>query len=82
LLLAVSLNGVSVLIVSREAAIFLVDTGLLFGEFFRRISHFVVPAFALPTFSSLIVIIFAAVYRIMTAYGVEAHILVGGRSSN
>jgi voltage-gated potassium channel len=77
LLVAMSIIGAIVLIVSREVVIFLVDAGLLFEEFFRRISHLVVPAFAFLTFYSLIVIIFAAVYRVMTAYGAEPHFRVG-----
>jgi hypothetical protein len=47
---AMALIGAIVLSVSRDVAIFLVDAGLLFKEFFRRISRLVIPAFAFVTF--------------------------------
>jgi voltage-gated potassium channel len=75
---AMSIIGLIVLTVSREVAIFLVDTGLLFEEFFARVSRLVIPAFAFLTFYSLIVILFASAYRLISVYTSEAHFYVGG----
>jgi len=45
-LLSMLVIGLIVLGVSRNVAIFLVDAGLLFEEFFQRMSRLAVPAFA------------------------------------
>ena len=52
---AMLIIGLIVLTVSRDVAVFLVDAGLLFEEFFSRVSRLVIPAFAFVTFYSLIV---------------------------
>jgi voltage-gated potassium channel len=75
---AMSIIGLIVLTVSRDVAIFLVDAGLLFEEFFARVSRLVIPAFAFVTFYSLIVILFASAYRLISAYTSEPHFNVGG----
>ena len=77
---AMSIIGLIVLTVSREVAIFLVDAGLLFEEFFARVSRLVIPAFAFVTFYSLIVILFASAYRLISVYTSEPHFYVGGAS--
>jgi voltage-gated potassium channel len=77
-LVAMTIIGLIVLTVSREVAIFLVDAGLLFEEFFSRVSRLVIPAFAFFTFYSLIVILFASAYRLISVYTPEAHFNVGG----
>jgi hypothetical protein len=41
--------GLIILGVSRSVAIFLVDAGLLFEEFFARMSRLAIPAFAFLT---------------------------------
>ena len=58
-LAAMSIIGLIVLTASRDVAVFLVDAGLLFEEFFSRVSRLVIPAFAFVTVYSLIVILFA-----------------------
>jgi voltage-gated potassium channel len=73
-----SVIGLIVLTVSRDVAIFLVDAGLLFEEFFSRVSRLVIPAFAFVTFYSLIVILFASAYRLISVYTPERHFNVGG----
>ena len=73
---AMALIGAIVLGVSRDVAIFLVDAGLLFKEFFRRISRLVIPAFAFVTFYSLIVILFASAYRLISVYTSQPHFRV------
>ena len=80
-LVAMSLIGAIVLTVSRSVAIFLVDAGLLFEEFFARISRLVIPAFAFVTFYSLIVILFASAYRLISVYTAGPHFYVGGAPS-
>ena len=75
---AMSIIGLIVLTVSRDVAIFLVDAGLLFEEFFSRVSRLVIPAFAFVTFYSLIVILFASAYRLISVYTPERHFNVGG----
>jgi voltage-gated potassium channel len=74
---AMSVIGLIVLSVSRDVAIFLVDAGLLFKEFFRRISRLVIPAFAFVTFYSLIVILFASAYRLISVYTSQSQFRVG-----
>jgi voltage-gated potassium channel len=75
---AMTIIGLIVLTVSRDVAIFLVDAGLLFEEFFSRVSQLVIPAFAFVTFYSLIVILFASAYRLVSVYTPERHFNVGG----
>ncbi len=65
LLGAMAVISMIILGVSRDIAIFLLDTGLLFEEFFRRMSRLAVPAFAFLTFYSLLVILFAALYAVL-----------------
>ncbi len=68
LILAMAAIALIVLVVSRQVAMFLVDTGLLFEEFFERIAGLLIPAFAFFTFYSLVVIVFACVYRILDRF--------------
>jgi len=69
--------AVIVLAVSRNVAIFLVDAGLLFEEFFQRMSRLAVPAFAFLTFYALLVIVFASVFSIISQFSDEPHFRVG-----
>lgn len=64
-LVAMTCISVIVLFVSSDVSTFLLDTGLLFEEFFGRITRLVIPAFAFLTFYSLLVIVFGAIYRIL-----------------
>ncbi len=70
------LIGLIVLAVSRSVAIFLVDAGLLFEEFFHRMSRLAVPAFAFLTFYSLLVVVFASIYCILSQYSPDLHFRV------
>ena len=70
------LIGLIVLAVSRNVAIFLVDAGLLFEEFFHRMSRLAVPAFAFLTFYSLLVVVFASLYCILSQYSPDLHFRV------
>jgi voltage-gated potassium channel len=64
--------------VSADVSTFLIETGLLFEEFFGRIAKLIVPTFAFLTFYSISVIAFAAVYRILDRSGDAAHFRIGG----
>ena len=66
-----------VLGVSRNVAIFLVDAGLLFEEFFQRMSRWAVPAFAFLTFYALLVILFASIFSIISQFAGAQHFRVG-----
>ncbi len=75
---AMFLLGLIVLSVSRDVAMFLVEAGFLFDEFFTRISRLVMPAFAFLTFYSLLVVAFATFYSIMSQHSSVFHFRVGG----
>lgn len=75
-LVAMALIGLIVLGVSRNVAVFLVDAGLLFEEFFHRMSRLAIPAFAFLTFYSLLVIVFASLFCILSQYSGAVHFRV------
>ena len=77
---SMGLISLIVLWVSRDVCIFLLDTGLLFEDFFRRVTQLLVPTFAFFTYYSMIVIVFAAIYRIIDRFSVDAHFLVIGEA--
>jgi voltage-gated potassium channel len=68
-----------VLVVSGDVCTFLLDTGLLFEDFFHRIAGLLVPIFAFFTFYSLLVIVFATFYRIIDRFSEAAQFLVHGQ---
>ncbi len=80
-LFLLSMAGIALVVglVSRDVSTFLLDTGLLFEEFFERMAHLIVPAFAFFTFYSLLVIVFATVYRIIDRFSAGAHFLIEGQ---
>ncbi len=65
--LVAAMLGISavVLFVSRDIAVFLLDTGLLFEAFSARIAGLAVPTFAFLTCYSLLVILFASTYSVL-----------------
>lgn len=65
LLAAMATISLVVLLSSRSVAVFLLDTGLLFEDFFDIVAGLVKPAFAFLTFYSMMVILFAALYRMV-----------------
>ena len=71
-----------VLVVSESVATFLLDTGLLFEGFFQRMSRLLVPAFAFFTFYSLLVIIFASIYRILDRLAPGEHFIIDGQAAS
>lgn len=78
-LVAMALIAVIVFAVSADVCTFLLDTGLLFEEFFGEVRRLIVPAFAFFTFYSLLVIVFAALYRVIDRYSDAAHFLIDGK---
>jgi len=73
----VTISGI-VVFVARDVAIFLIDVGLMFEDFFRRISHLVLPATGFLTFYSMNIIVFACIYRIMDRYSAVQHFRIEG----
>lgn len=79
-LVAMAMIAGVVLIVSDEVATFLVETGLLFEEFFERSARLVIPAFAFLTFYSLNVVVFACLYRLIDQYAPGHHFTIMGEA--
>lgn len=65
LLGAMAAIAIVVLMAGRSVAVFLVDTGLLFEDFFDIMAALVKPAFAFLTFYSMMVVLFATLYRLI-----------------
>jgi voltage-gated potassium channel len=84
LLFLVAMTGISVivLLVSESVAAFLLDTGILFEGFFQRMSRLLVPAFAFFTFYSLLVIIFASIYRVLDRLAPGQHFIVENQQAS
>jgi voltage-gated potassium channel len=78
LLAAMAAIAIIVLSVSLDVSSFLIDTGLMFEEFFTRIAALAVPTFAFVTFYSVGVIVFAATYRIIDRFSAAPNFVVGG----
>jgi len=77
-----SMAAISVVVVfaSRDVATFLLDSGLLFEEFFQSASRLLVPAFAFLTFYSMLVIVFACIYRIVDRFTEGPQFMINGAS--
>lgn len=65
LLGAMAAVALVVLLASRNVAVFLIDTGLLFEDFFDIMAGLVKPAFAFLTFYSMMIVLFATLYRLI-----------------
>ncbi|MFT5181255.1 MAG: voltage-gated potassium channel [Alphaproteobacteria bacterium] len=61
---AMGVTSIFIVVMSRTICVFLIDTGLLFDQFFVRMLHLFAPAFAFFTLYSFNVIVFAMIYRI------------------
>ncbi|MCG8546932.1 MAG: ion channel [Alphaproteobacteria bacterium] len=77
-LAAMGAISVVVIFASHDVTTFLLDSGLLFEAFFRRSARLLVPAFAFLTFYSLLVIVFACIYRILDRFTLAHQFLVRG----
>jgi len=72
------LTALFVLVMSRAICVFLIDTGLLFDQFFVRIVQLFAPAFAFFTLYSFNVIVFGMIYRIIDRIAETPLFLIGG----
>lgn len=79
-LAAMAAISVVVVFASRDVATFLLDSGLLFEEFFQSASRLLVPAFAFLTFYSMLVIVFACIYRIVDRFTEGPQFMINGAS--
>lgn len=77
-LAAMGAIAVVVVFASRDVATFLLDSGLLFEEFFQNASRLLVPAFAFLTFYSMLVIVFACAYRIVDRFTEGPQFMING----
>ncbi|MDE1148256.1 MAG: ion channel [Azospirillaceae bacterium] len=77
-LAAMGFIALIVLLVSYDMVVMLLETGLLFEEFFEQIAALVEPAFAFFTFYSLLVIIFAALYTVVDRYSPVSQFIIAG----
>ena len=80
LTLFVSMGAVALIVflLSPRVSVFLLLAGLMFERFFDRVVGLVVPAFAFLTFYSMLVILFACIYRIIDLYVPGAHFNFNG----
>lgn len=67
-----------VYLVSPQVAGFLVETALLFEEFYVHVAELLVPAFAFLVFYAFQVIVFACVYRLISLHAVGTHFVLLG----
>ncbi|MFC3227070.1 ion channel [Marinibaculum pumilum] len=76
---ATAMLAISLLIawVSAEVAAFLVETSLLFADLFARFARLGQPIFAFLSFYSLIVIVFAALYRVIDRLAATPQFMIG-----
>jgi voltage-gated potassium channel len=79
-LVAMSTMSLVVLAATQQIAIFLIDAGLLFEEFFGRLRRLVLPVYAFLTFYSLIVVAFAAIYKIVDRFVPGPHFKLLGEN--
>ncbi|MBI1216560.1 MAG: hypothetical protein GC185_12180, partial [Alphaproteobacteria bacterium] len=70
--------AIIVFFASRDFTLMMVDTGVLFGDFFASNARLIKPAFAFFTFYSLNIIVFAAIYRIIEHLSSVHHFLIRG----
>ena len=80
-LASMGLIAVIVIFASRDVTTFLLDSALLFEEFFKSVASLLVPAFAFLTFYSMLVIVFACIYRIVDRYTLTYQFSVDGEPS-
>ena len=65
---AMAVIALIIFLAGHSVAVFLVDTGLLFEDFYLTATRLVKPAFAFLTFYSLITVVFAALYRLIDRF--------------
>ncbi|NIA72013.1 two pore domain potassium channel family protein [Pelagibius litoralis] len=80
LLASMGLISLLVLTVSRDVTAFLLETGLLFEDFFARASALMAPTLAFFTYYSFVVIVFAGIYRIIERIIPGPHFMIAGEA--
>ena len=70
--------SVIVFFASRDFTLMLVDTGVLFGDFFKDNARLIKPAFAFFVFYSMNIIIFAGLYKTIGRLSTVHHFIVRG----
>ena len=78
LVASMAMIAVLVLVVSRDVTAFLLETGLLFEDFFVQSRALAAPTLAFFTYYSFVVIVFATVYRIVGRAIPGPHFLFAG----
>lgn len=78
----VAMAAISAIIIGvcRDVSTFLIDTSLLFEQFFHRMAQLIVPAVAFLTFYSMLVIVFASIYRVIDVYSNLPQFIINGRA--
>lgn len=77
-LVAMGAASLFVFTATQQVAIFLIDAGILFEEFFERLERLILPVYAFLTFYSLIVVAFAAIYKIVDRFVPGPHFKILG----
>lgn len=65
LVVSMALIGILVFVVSRDVTAFLLETGLLFEEFFGQATALLAPTLAFFTYYTFVIIVFGCIYRIV-----------------
>ena len=78
LVFSMGLIGVMVFAVSRDVTAFLLETGLLFEEFFEQATALLAPTLAFFTYYTFVIVVFACVYRIVDRLIPGTHFIVLG----
>ncbi len=79
---AMAVTSIFIVVMSRTICVFLIDTGLLFDQFFVRMLHLFAPAFAFFTLYSFNVIVFAMIYRIADRLADTPLFLIAGEQQS
>jgi len=77
-LMEMSVIAAIVFFASRDFTLMLVDTGVLFGDFFKDNARLIKPAFAFFIFYSMNIIIFAGLYKTIGRLSSVHHFIVRG----
>jgi voltage-gated potassium channel len=78
LLASMGIISITVLLASRDVALFLLDAGIVIEEFFTNMARLAKPAFAFFTWYSLLTIVYGCIYTIISAHSATHHFIVHG----
>ena len=77
-LMEMSIIAAIIFMASRDFTLMLVDTGILFGNFFADNARLIKPAFAFFIFYSMNIIIFSGIYKTIERLSTMHHFMVRG----